>query len=458
VSTRNPILGYYKEGANKAAPAFANTNGSTKLRLLRLVSEDLNSNLRREESNEVRGDAQSSGSVIVGANGTGSIQLQYSLDTYDDLLVGLLYAADVGDAGTLREDGWQQGGFTPLADVMAAAASVTFQVADGSFNGTFARAPAAGERIYVTGFGNKNLDTIWVVAAGATTSKVIVENDTGMASVATYAGVAADVVAANVLIRPVKGYTRNGTLERKFGLVRMYTDTSLAGTNSTSGLNAVDWALFRGAVPTSIQLAVAPGQAGWTGTMSFLFSDESIVTDASSNANIGGFDVDNWDEVLPPNTNPLVNAIQSVVMVRLRKNSGAITTATRCDPLSFNFSVANNAQEIEATRNLGAIEINLGTFTVSVVLALLYIDGSYHRSMLQDDFFEIEIGVADSQGRCQLWRAPKGRMTSERPNPGKNQVVQQNLSFSCEAGGDGFVGGAGNGRMVEVLTFYQRAA
>jgi biopolymer transport protein TolR len=30
------------------------------------------------------------------------------------------------------------------------------------------------ERIFVRGFGNKNLDTVWVVAAGATTSKIIV--------------------------------------------------------------------------------------------------------------------------------------------------------------------------------------------------------------------------------------------------------------------------------------------
>lgn len=456
MTTKNLALAYYKEGANKTAPTFSNSPGS-KLRLVRLVSEDLNTTFQRDESNEVRGDAQSSGSVITGASGGGSIQLQYSLDTYDDFLVHLLYAAD--DAGTGREDGWRQGGFTALGDILATPATVTFEVATSNFTGTFTRAPAAGERIYVRGFGNKNLDTVFVVAAGATTSDIPVENDTGDAGgVDAYAGVIADVTSTECTILPVKGYTRNGTFERTFGLVRMYTDVDLAGTASTTGLSSVDWALFRGAIPTSLQLAVAPGTAGWTGTMAFLLSDETNLTDASSNSNVGGFDIDNWDEVEVSNNYPLANAIQSVVMVRLRPNNGALSTATRTDPLSFNINVANNASEIQATRNRGAIAINQGTFSISVAMALLYIDAGFHNAMLADHFYEVEVAVADADGRCQLWRFPKARLTSERPNPGKNTPIAQNLTFTCEAGGNGFVGAAGAGRMIECLAFYLRAA
>lgn len=451
---KNPALAYFKGGAT--APTFANTDGS-RLRLLRLVSEDLNTAFQRDESNEVRGDAQSSGSTIVSASGSGSIQLQYSLDTYDDFLVHLLYAAD--DAGTGREHGWRAGGFTPLGDILATPATVTFEVATSNFTGTFTRAPAAGERIYVRGFGNKNLDTIFVVAAGATTSDIPVENDTGDAGgVAAYAGVSADVTATAVTIVPVKGYTRNGTFEREFGLVRMYSDVDLAGTTSTTGLDSVDWALFRKAIPTSLQLAVAPGTAGWTGTFSILFSDESNLTDASSAANIGGFDIDNWNEVQVVNSNPLVDAIRSVVMVRLRRNNGALSTAQRFDPLSFNINIANNAAEIQATRNRGAIAINLGTFSGTVAMSLLYVDAAFHNAMLADDFYEIEIGVADSDGRCQLWRFPKARLTSERPNPGKNNPIAQGLSFTIEAGGQGFLGSFGAGRMIEVARFYVPAA
>lgn len=451
---KNPALAYYKGGAT--APTFANTDGN-RLRLLRLVSEDLNTAFQRDESNEVRGDAQSSGSTIVSASGSGSIQLQYSLDTYDDFLVHLLYAAN--DAGTDREHGWRAGGFTPLGDILATPGSVTFEVATSNFTGTFTRAPAAGERIYVRGFGNKNLDTIFVVAAGATTSDIPVENDTGDAGgVDAYAGISADVTAAAVTITPVKGYTRNGTFEREFGLVRMYSDVDLAGTTSTTGLTAVDWAIFRKAIPTSLQLAVAPGTAGWTGTMSILFSDESNITDATDGSNIGGFDIDNWNEIQVVNSNPLVDAIRSVVMVRLRRNSGALTTAQRFDPLSFNINIANNAAEIQATRNRGAIAINLGTFSSTVAMSLLYVDAAFHNAMLADDFYEIEIGVADSDGRCQLWRFPKARLTSERPNPGKNTPIAQNLSFTIESGGQGFVGAAGAGRMIEVCRFYVPAA
>lgn len=459
MTKKNPAFGYCKESSYKNA-TISTSAPNNKLRLLRLVSEDLNTNFQRDESNEVRGDAQSSGSTITGASAAGSLQLQYSLDTYDDLLVGLLYAATVNDAGTDREDGWQQGGFAPGAAIMGGGAgSITFDVAGNKITSTalFTRVPAAGERIYVTGFGNKNLDTIFVVAAGSDASNINLVNDTGSADIAEYAGVTANVTATAGLVRGVLGYTRNGTFERSFQCVRLYSDVELAGTTSTTGLTAVDWTLFRGAIPTSIQLAVAPGQAGWTGTMSFLCSDEQIIEDATALA-LGGFDIDNWNETVVTNSNPLANAIQSVVMVRLLKNGGAVTTAQRVDPLSFNINIANNASEIAATRNRGAIAINLGTFTVSIAMSLLYIDPTYHKGMLADDYYEIEVGVADSEGRCQLWRFPKGRYTSERPNPGKNQPIAQNLTFTCEAGGTPFLGAANTGRMIEILTFYTRVA
>ena len=450
---KNAALAYYKEGANNAAPVFNNT--TSPLRLLRLVSEDLNTRTQRDESNEIRGDAQSSGSVITSVGANGSLPLQYSLDTFDDLEVGLLYAAS--DSGTGREAGWLQGGFTALADIMASAAAITFDSSDDSLNGTFARAPAAGERIYVTGFGNKNLDTIFVVDAGATTSKIPLVNDTGAADIATYAGVSGTVNAASGLVQAVKGYTRNATTEHKFGLVRFYSDIELAGTTGTTGLTTVDWSLFRGAIATSLQLAVAPGTAGWTGTMAFVCKDETNISDATSASNISGFQITNWDQFALQNSNSLANPIQSVLMVRLRKIGDAVTAATRVDPLSFNINTANGAQEIQATRNRGAIDVNQGTFQASVAMSLLYIDPTYHQSMLDDDAYEVEIGVADAEGHAKLIRFPKNRLVSERPNPGKNQPIQNNLTFTAEAGGDGFVGTAGTGKMLEILAFYLRA-
>jgi hypothetical protein len=451
---KNPGFGYYIEGANNTAPTFNST--TTRLSLLRLVQEDLNTNLAREESNEVRGDAQSSGSTIVGANAGGSIQLQYSLDTYDDLIVGMLYAPT---GGTGRESGWNCDGFTAIGDIMGSAGSVTFDASADALTSTalFAAANvAAGDLIYVTGFGNRNLDTIWRVAAGTTptASEIILENDTGAIDIAAYAGIAGDVTKAGVMIRPVKGYTRNGTFERKFGFVRFYSDTDLAGTTGTSDLAAVDWRVFRGGVVTSLQLAAAPRQAGWTGTLSVLLKDEGIVENASGGTNLGAFNVTNWNQLKVQNTYSLANAIKSVVMVRLRKIGDAQTAAVRVDPLSFNFTASNNATEIEATRNLGALDINLGTYSAQIGLSLLYIDPTYHAAMLADDAYEVEVGVADAEGHCQLWRFPKGRLTSEAPNPGKNNPIQQNLTFTCEAGGDGYQLGAGLGRQIELLKFY----
>lgn len=451
---KNIVLGYYKEGANKAAPNFTNVAGN-RLRLQRQVNSDLGTNLQSDRSNEIRNDGQVSGSVTTGASAGGTINGLFSLDTYDDYLASILYAADVNDAGTGREDGWRQGGFTPLADILAIAGTVTFQVSDGSFNGTFLRAPAAGERIFVRGFGNKNLDTVWVVAAGATTSKIVVENDTGMATVADYAGVAANVASTAVTITPVKGYTRAGTFQRPFGLVPMYSDTEAAGTAGTTGLNAVDWALIRKSIPTGIQIAVAPGTAGMTISIPFLSSDEIIIEDATSTSNVGSFQITNWDELEPLNSNPLTNAIQSVLMVRLRKVGAAVTTATRTDPQSFNINVTNGSTEVTATRNLGAIEVIGPAVGATVQLSLLYIDPTYHKAMIAEDRYELEIAIGDSDGRAQLWRFPRCKITSQRPNPGLNQPVLQSLTCDSEPGGAGFIG---TGRTVEILSNYLRVA
>lgn len=448
---KNIGLAYYKEGANKAAPNFTNVAG-TRLRLQRQVNSDLGTNLQSDRSNEIRNDGQVSGSVTTGASAGGTVNGLFSLDTFDDYLAGILYAAD--DAGTGREDGWRQGGFTALADILAVAGSVTFDASDDSLNGTFLRAPAAGERIFVRGFGNKNLDTVFVVAAGSTTSKIELENDTGMASVAEYAGVAANVTATAVTITPVKGYTRAGTFQRPFGLVPMFSDTEQAGTAGTTGLNAVDWSLIRGSVPTGIQIAVAPGSAGMTISIPFLASDEIVVEDATSAANVGGFQITNWDEIEPLNTNPLTNAIQSVLMVRLREVGAAVTAATRVDPQSFNINVTNGSTEVQATRNLGAIAIIGPAIGATVALSLLYIDPTYHKAMIAERRYEVEIAIGDSDGRAQLWRFPRCKITSQRPNPGLNQPVTQSLTCDSEPGGAGFIG---TGRTIEILSNYLRA-
>ena len=85
---KNITLGYYKEGANKAAPNFTNTAGN-RLRLQRQVNSDLGTNLQSDRSNEIRNDGQVSGSVTTGASAGGTINGLYSLDTYDDYLATL---------------------------------------------------------------------------------------------------------------------------------------------------------------------------------------------------------------------------------------------------------------------------------------------------------------------------------------------------------------------------------
>jgi hypothetical protein len=186
----------------------------------------------------------------------------------------------------------------------------------------------------------------------------------------------------------------------------------------------------------------------------FLSSDEVIIEDATSASNQSAFQITNWDELEPLNSNPLTNAIQSVLMVRLREVGAAVTTATRVDPQSFNINVTNGSNEVTATRNLGAIEVIGPAVGATIALSLLYVDPTFHKAMIAEDRYEVEIAIGDSEGRAQLWRFPRNKITSQRPNPGLNQPVLQSLNCDSEPGGAGFIG---NGRTIEILSNYIRA-
>ena len=440
----NIAMAFYKENAGNAAPDFA----STPMQALRLVSEDFNSAQALDESNEVRGDAQSSGSVITGISGAGNIQLQYSLSTYDEFICAMLYAPAAGS-------GWGVDGFSANADPVTTTAA--FTITGDVITGTVDAAPSAGDRILISGTGNRNMDTVFEVVS-ATVGDITLLNDTGAGSIEAYAGYTAGAsIGSAVAIKGMKGYTRNGTQERLYGLVRFYSDSSLIGESSSTDLNSCDWALFRGALPTGLQLAAAPGQAGWTGTIPFIFKDEKTITNASGGDNPSGFDVDNWSEITASNDKKLVDVIDGPVMIRLKDLSD--NSFTRVDPLSFNFSISNNASEITATRNPGAICINQGTMSMNVSIQLLYVDAAFHQGMLDQKFYEVEIAIGDGTD-AQIWRFGKCRYTSSRPNPGRNAPVVQTLDFIVEAGGEQCrevaAASANNtvGKMCQVLRTY----
>lgn len=469
-SKSNLSLLYYREAdCNYNAPDF-DTTAPRDLRALRLVSEDLNSTQALDEASEVRGDAQSSGSVVTGINVAGSVQIQYSLDTFDDLIAGMLYAPN--GSGTNRELGWVVDGFAAVADILNGTEGFTVTLSANVLTcggGNWTTQPAAGDRIYLKGSGNRNLDTVFQVASSTATTITLL-NDTGDTDVQTYAGDAGVAFAANqITISGFDGYTHNGTNEHRFGLVRIYSDASAidsatagAGTGATD-LTAVDWALFRGMIPTGFSFAAAPGTAGWTGAVPFIGKDEVCITDATTaGGNPGTFAVNDWDEIAKLGQDPLVDAINGPVMVRLKRIADG--SYTRVDPLSFSVTMSNGATEIPATRNAGSVATTQGTFTASVNLQLLYINCDFHERMLNNEFFEVEVGIADGS-KAQIWRFGKCRYSSTRPNPGRNAAVVQTLEFAAEPSGERFINAglgstAGNtdGHTVQVMRSYTATA
>lgn len=455
---KNAGLGYYIEPTVGNAPTLSPTK---QLRFTRLVSEDLNSNYSRDESNEVRGDAQTAGSVVTGVSGSGTVSIQYSLETYDELIAGLLFSAGTIDdtdplegwKGVTGIDTWSGETVTNGSGTWALATNVL--TLDATNVATLSISVAGGaDYVQIDGSGNANLDGVWRVDDIASEA-VTLESPNASQDVATYTGLGAVTLSSqtSMTITPIFGVAANGVFDRSFGFTRFYSTTDLAGSPSADDLDAVDVAVFRGAFVTTMQLSVAPGQAGWTGSLSVLHAGEESSTDITDFAQtpLSGFALTDWEDSVAPNSNPLPDAILGVANVKLRKIG--VADGTRIDPLSLNLSISNNASEVAALRNAGALAVIQGSTSASVDMEVIYEDDLLHQSMIDDDAYEIEIGVSDSDGKAQLIRLPKCRLTSERPNPGKNAPIVQRLTFTAEPGGADWTGASG-AKMVEIIRFY----
>jgi hypothetical protein len=450
---KNAALAYYVEPTCGVCPTLSSSDA---LRFTRLVSEDLNSVYSRDVSNEVRGDAQSGGSVTTGVSGAGSISIQHSMETYDELIAGLMFSSGTID-GTDLAKGWEVTGFVP--DVTEITNPNDWQIATNVLTLSTGDVVDAGivlnGYIRIAGSGNAQLDGVWRVDAIATDA-VTLEAPNSTQDVATYTGLGAVTLTTqtSMTIQTVQGAALNGTQDRSFGFVRFYSDSSLAGDNTASAVNLssnCDIAIFRGAFVTSMQLSVAPGQAGWTGSLSTLFLGEESAEDATATAPLSGFAMATWDASEEANSNPLPDAIAGVANVKIRKFGDA--DGTRIDPLSLNMTISNNASEVSALRNAGSIAVVQGTFSASIDMEIIYEDKDLHIGMVDNESYEIEVAVVDSDDKCQMFRFPQCKLTSERPNPGQNAPIVQKLSFMAEPGGTDFTGGTG-AKTCEVLRFY----
>ena len=449
---KNAGLGYYVEGTIGQCPTLS---GSNPLRFTRLVSEDLNATFSRDASNEVRGDAQSGGSVITGVSGAGSVSIQYSLDTYDNLIAGLMFAKGTVD-GSDQANGWKgaAGSFTTSA-ASVTNTSTAWTLANNILTLDTGEAATLAvtvgtdsDYIQIEKSGNSQLDGIWRVISVATDALTL-EAPNGTQTVAQYTGVSS--MPAAMKINPMKGVSVNGVQDRSFGFVRFYSETELAGTPSISGLSACDAAVFRGAFVTSMQLSVSPGQAGWTGSLSTLFAGEESTSNVTVALPKSGFSMGDWNVSIAPNSNPLPDAILGVANVKIRNVDSDVTQ--RIDPLSLNMTISNNASEVNALRNAGSIAIIQGTFTANIDMEVIYENSELHKGMSDNTTFEVEVGCTDADGKAQLIRFPACKMTSERPNPGQNAPIVQSMSFLAEPNGTDYAGEAG-AKTVEFLRFY----
>lgn len=470
VTYKNPSLAFYVEDTTYGeAPTLSTSAGGKKLKFMRLVNEDLNATFSREESNEIRGDAQTSGSVITGASGSGNISIQYSLETYDQLLPGLLFAESTDGAWEDNDYGWTENAADPSISLSGGA---TFAANTLTLTGVASAPVASGDWIYLADTGVQNLDGAWKVktATSDTNSTLELYNDTGNATdIAGYAGITGTLaLPTGASLSKVRDVCRNGTNEVTYGFVRSYSDTSLAGssTSSTTGLTGVEWSIFRGAYVTSMQLSVAPGQAGWTGSFTTLFKGETSVQDILTSPATGSkLQVTDWQMTEAPNSKSLPDAINGVGQITIKPYSGGAEKQEvsgsgheprRYDALSLNMNISNNSEEVSALRNQGALCVNQGTTSATIDVELIYDEDGrrIHDEMAADGSFCVEVCIKDADGFAQLWRFPKCKLTSERPNAGKNQPIVQSVQFTVEAGGTPLTG-TDAAKMIEVARFYR---
>ena len=370
--TSRAQLRYISEGATPGV-----TPPTPALQNLRFTDESLTQNIENVQSNEIREDRQISDLIPTGATVEGSVGIEFSYGSFDELIAAAL-----------------MGTYTTAQTV----AEVDYNHITRTFNAPNLHTMLqAGSVISISGADPATADGLYLVES-ATAAGVVVESridgsplpTTGLTDVTLKTG------------REV----RNGTTRRAFTIQKEFGDIG-------KKIN------FRGCEVSTLELNAEVGSI-LTGSLGFmgLSSDTGDIAGQTS---------------VPASTTPVLNAVNNVGGIKI---GGSLYTG---GIQSFSVTIDNALRIQQQIGSYNAAGIGADRSNISGQMAIYFNDDTLYQTFINNQFTSFAFTLTDTLGNTMAISFPKMKFSSaEVVVGGIGQEVVLNCGFQAITSGNGF--------------------
>ena len=357
------------------------TSGTDKFDLLRFTSESLIPETETEISEEIESDNQIADSILTNLRASGSINIEWSVNTYNKLFIALLQASTAATP------------FPAVTAIATAATTVSITGQAVSHGTAFAAAPTANQWVYMSGWANAQNNGFFKVAAAPAPSTT---SFTVLGSRLTNEGTGPSITITEL------GSITNGTTLTQFYIER-HNNELAAGEKVTS---------FPGMVPSQFQLNV-PTAGKITGSFNFVGKRETVQPagtkgDGSPTAKT---------------TTPIMSSISNVTHVLIDHVPLEVTQVG----LDLNSNIAAR----QAVGILGAHSIRRGSIVPNGTVQLYLAERARVDAMVAQTPVHFAVCFFDGTNGyvIELMKAKFTRANTT--TPGRNQDVFEDLAFTA---------------------------
>ncbi len=354
--------------------AWGTADSSPKYKNLRFTSESLKGNKSTTKSMEIRSTRDISNILPIGSGAGGSVNIEWSCETYSDWILSALMAS----------------AWTPAVAVLTAGtASVNASAHKFTHASAWSANPTVGSIIEVRGMEASGNNGYFKVTAVSNT-EITVENYAGLSDVSGDTGV---TIVGCIL-------AANGTTETSYSIEREHPDLTTT------------FSLFTGMEITGMSMDV-PLNGPITGAFDFIGEIEEVKTATSGDGS-----------PTAATTTPVLSSVTNAKYVYL---DGA---AIELMGASVKFS--NALREIRKVGSANVQQIGIGSFNIEGTAELLFTSNAQKTLFLNHTTCSLMFVFEDDLGNGLVIDLPSCKITDEgSTTPGLDGDVVERISFQA---------------------------
>ena len=377
-----------------AESAYGTTPTDPVMQILRMTSSDLAYNKETTQSNELDSGRMLTDVPEVGASSGGSLSIEWSPGSYDDLI-----EAALGGTRSTKVD------LENNLSIVAASRTITDDAAGGVLTNL-----EAGQGVLLTGWTNDGNNGWFAVETVSDSNNIVVKDPAG--SMVNETGGAA--TGEKLIGQTIK----NGTTERSFTIEESYLDVFMYRLFNGMRISTMGMDLSTGSIAT--------GSFGLMGTRATIEAETDAVTEPSW--------LGSGSRTAAPTTKVL-NATANVGNVII---NGAIAQAC-FQSLSLNLD--NTLRSLMCIGSKDPTAINYGRQTISGNISNLFANWDIYQKMLDHEDIALSFGLIAPGGQGGIHiHLPRVTLSTDTVNlsGGNDSDVQESIDWSALKHADGY--------------------